>query len=328
MEIINKGRPVYISFSEKDKGKVDKLVSALQNAGIEFSYMYHNLPGAEKIAYEREIGFGEFVILVFGKDYFESWDCMYEFARVNKFKELNNQKMVICLPFEGYKDIMNSDNGWQPIKDKWDHRKSEGEEDNGVKSLAKFYNYYGKEILRLPDYYKNIVRPERKDEDYQKLITQVKDFYENNPTPITNSSEIFYKFDKDMWKNLVLKGKINGDDQYFIPDIREGLDAEDQVLFDEMINELQSGDNPVLYKVDKPDSDERTSSYPNPLILKSKKYSFTLTPRPHEHFCFTYYLVQRDFVDEFEATNELDNYHDAYYNVFTKIYGRQAKIEG
>lgn len=238
MEYINKGRPVYISFSEKDKGKVDKLVSALQNASIEFSYMYHNLPGAEKIAYEREIGFGEFVILVFGKDYFESWDCMYEFARVNKFKDLNSQKMVICLPFEGYKDIMNSDNGWQPIKDKWDHRKSEGEEDNGVKSLAKYYNYYGKEILRLPDYYKNVVRPERKDEDYQKLITQVKDFFRNHPTPITNSSEIFYKFDKDMWKNFVFNIEVAGKEIYMIPYIKDGLKDEDQVLFQAMIDDL------------------------------------------------------------------------------------------
>lgn len=323
-QYINKNRPVYISFVAEDKEKVEALYNNLTAKHIKVEWMYHNLPGNEIVDFERKIGFGEFVIMVFGKKYFESWDCMYEFTLVSKYSKLNSKKKIFCVRFDEHDDFKNG-NYLDSITKFWQDRKTEGTMFYDRRDLAKYYDYYLNSIPLLRHKYNDFVYLK---DNYDSVVKAVQNFFAQNPTPITNSSEIFYKFDKDMWKNLVLKGKINGDDQYFIPDIREGLDAEDQVLFDEMINELQSGDNPVLYKVYKPDSDERTSSYPNPLILKSKKYSFTLTPRPHEHFSFTYYLVQRDFVDEFEATNELDNYHDAYFNVFTKIYGRQAKIEG
>lgn len=323
--IINKGRPVYISFSGVDKQKVEKLVSALKDACIDYSYMYHNLPGAKKIEYEREIGYGEFVILVFGKEYFESWDCMYEFARVHKFRKLNEQKLVICLPFDDDTSFKDSNKGLQLIKDIWNTRKQEGEEDNGIKSLAKYYGYYEKEIDLLPSYYKNLVRSKR-DENFQPLITKVKDFFEQHPNPITNASEIFYKFDKDMWKNLVFRPKDT--DDYIIPDISNGLDSEDKNLFEKMIEELD--DNQIIESQPK----RKDLEINEKLSLFYWTHQVYIDLNDQSGFHFKYYKLmpdsKKEYIDTVEDKKQFNSLYDcrsAFRKVLDKMIGNNGCVE-
>lgn len=240
MEFINKGRPVFISFSSVDKEKVKTLVEKLEKKDIEVVTQSDNPLGDEITPFERIIGAGECIILFFSDAYFRSWHCMYEFYRINKFKGLNSAKKIICVEYDKDDDLKNDDTYIQGIVKEWAERKDKGEEDHGgVKSAAKDCGYYLEEIHLLRDYYRNKVRA-KTDEEFSFLIKSVKDFFSQNKTPITNPREIFYKFDKDMWKNFVLRyTKPDGRRFYFIPDISRGLESDDdKQQFKAMINEL------------------------------------------------------------------------------------------
>lgn len=233
-QYINKNRPVYISFVAEDKEKVEALYNNLTAKHIKVEWMYHNLPGNEIVDFERKIGFGEFVILVFGKNYFESWDCMYEFTLVSKYSKLNSKKKIFCVRFDEHDDFKNG-NYLDSITKFWQDRKTEGTMFHDRRDLAKYYDYYLNSIPLLRHKYNDFVYLK---DNYDSVVKAVQDFFAQNPTPITNSSEIFYKFDKDMWKNFVFNIEVAEKEIYMIPYIKDGLKDEDQVLFQAMIDDL------------------------------------------------------------------------------------------
>ena len=71
--IINKGRPIYISFSGVDKEKVKTLVEKLGREHIGVVTQSDNPLGDEITPFERIIGAGECIILFFSDAYFRSW---------------------------------------------------------------------------------------------------------------------------------------------------------------------------------------------------------------------------------------------------------------
>lgn len=317
MEYINKGRPVYISFAAEDREKVEALYNNLTAKHIKVEWMYHNLPGNEIVDFERKIGFGEFVILVFGKNYFESWDCMYEFTLVSKYSKLNSKKKIFCVRFDEHDDFKNG-NYLDSITKFWQDRKKEGTVFHDRRDIAKYYDYYLNSIPLLRHKYNDFVYLK---DNYDSVVKAVQDFFAQNPTPITNSSEIFYKFDKDMWKNLVLYRTVDGVRKYFIPALTN-LENEDQILFDNMISSLQSGDVPII--------DSQLLEYEvqeKSLVLHSKKYEIKIEPKQTENITIKYYLLKADAEDEFNSSKDVVNYRDAFRGVFSRMYGNKATIK-
>ncbi len=321
-QLINKDRPVYISFVAEDREKVKALYNELTAKHIKVEWMYHNLPGNEIVDFERQIGFGEFVILVFGKNYFESWDCMYEFTLVSKYSKLNSKKKIFCVRFDEHDDFKNG-NYLDSITKFWQDRKKEGTVFHDRRDLAKYYDYYLNSIPLLRHKYNDFVYLK---DNYDSVVKAVQDFFAQNPTPITNSSEIFYKFDKDMWKSFILKTKIDGYNTYFIPDISEGLKNEDdKTLFNNMIKELVS--KQVI---------QTNSDYSMP-FRKGKEYfldfknnvALSINMFQTGNYQMSYYRmndIKREEYDNWKPSNLEEILSLPYANVFKNILNGKGEV--
>lgn len=247
MEIINKGRPVYISYAhdKKDNSKWKNvadivwnddtgIVKLLEEDNIEYKIDKNDCHGVDNLSvFEREVAFGECIIVVFSDKYLKQPHTMYEWSRIRKSKVLNPNKLVCYISVPNFKI---NDDYITELNKYWSDYIIDSPS-NEIEQATVRNGFYLEDIKALKSSYNNTLH--YNSDNYKSLlIREIKDFYENNPTPITNSSEIFYKFDKDMWKNFVFNIEVAGKEIYMIPYIKDGLKDEDQVLFQAMIDDL------------------------------------------------------------------------------------------
>ena len=319
--IINKGRPVCISYAhDKDReewknvsdivwNKDNGIVSLLQKNNIEYKIdkidLHDNLSD-----FEREVSFGECIIIVFSDKYLKQPHTMYELSRIMESKmEWNHDKKICCISVDDtIKSINKIKEFWENERDKHETPTTEVQKAvvrndfflNDIKYLESFYN----DDLRFKDRY--------------KLVEEIKYFFTHTaPKSITNPFENFYKFDKDMWKNLVLSFLNNGQRVYFIPDITEGLKNEDRELFAKMITRLQQGGKETVLdqvRLEKQLDEEE--------VFSSKAYAVHIKRHSGVSTVMYYYKLSYNAETEYrQNTEHLEDFFDAYAAVFNKAFG-------
>lgn len=332
MEIINKGRPVYISYAHDSKYE-DKwknvadivwnddtgIVKLLEEDNIEYKIDKNDCHGVDNLSvFEREVAFGECIIVVFSDKYFHQPHTMYEWSRIRKSKVLNPNKLVCYISVPNFKI---NDDYITELNKYWSDYIIDSPS-NEIEQATVRNGFYLEDINALKSSYNNTLH--YNSDNYKSLvIREIKNFYTNNPTPITNSSEIFYKFDKDMWKNLVLRHKTNSNEFiYLIPDISEGLDEDDQQLFNFMIDEL------VRKEIITDAAYELELSEGESLKLKYWTHYIKITMNQGSAKDIKYYRLRDHSMNDYEKDKPQDEMFNcllAYNNIFKKILDYKAK---
>lgn len=92
---------VYVSYAwvpEKEKQIVQRLEEACNNRGIILHRDKNNIFYGESIReYMRELGAGQFVIVVLSEEYLQSKNCMYELLEIEKNKKIHQRVFPIVL---------------------------------------------------------------------------------------------------------------------------------------------------------------------------------------------------------------------------------------
>ncbi len=335
MEIINKGRPVYISYAhdKKDNGKWKNvadivwnddtgIVKLLEEDNIEYKIDKNDCHGVDNLSvFEREVAFGECIIVVFSDKYFHQPHTMYEWSRIRKSKVLNPNKLVCYISVPNFKI---NDDYITELNKYWSDYIIDSPS-NEIEQATVCNGFYLEDINALKSSYNNTLH--YNSNNYKSLlIREIKDFYTNNPTPITNSSEIFYKFDKDMWKNFVFSiNDASGTEIYMIPNIIEGLKDEDQSLFKAMIDDLIK-DSIINRKIDK----KRLDVGGKELLTYWNKKGIEINLNSNCLFYLEYYQLMAEAVRVYEETDtkDLKDCRSDFAGVFDNILRKDNNNKG
>lgn len=194
-DVINQGRPVYISYAGNSSIKpewehiadaVEKLKATLEAEGIE--YCTRDITSGDKISdFERQIGDGEVIIIVFSDLYFRTEHCMYEFSQIKESLKKDPDKKLICIK-NGTFDLSNTQYILE-LERLWGNKRQEYSEIefhqmrqfSEQEQAAHGKGFYIDDIRRLYSFFSSLNYLNMAVADWKAVAADISAYYKRNP---------------------------------------------------------------------------------------------------------------------------------------------------
>ncbi|MBR4677403.1 MAG: hypothetical protein IKO99_05315 [Bacteroidales bacterium] len=215
-EIVNKDRPVYISYASNSSEKPEwehiadcaaQMFDIFNRENIE--YRTNGSDSDDKISdFGKTIGTeSEVVVIVFSDKYFRSAHCMYEFSQIKKSLAKNPDKKLLCIKSGNFdlsnvNYILELEHYWGNIRQEYDEIEYHHQRNHTEAEKVAFENgFYVSDIRQLYTFFSALNYQNAAVADLEKFVLDIQTYYKTTPAP---SSKSWKKKVKFPWKVLFL----------------------------------------------------------------------------------------------------------------------------